>query len=261
MKIAMVQMSASTVDLASNYEKIISYCKTATDKGIQIICFPEMALIGYGFDGIEDRLDQQSKMLEELHTYARSFGLTILVGGIDRSESKDYLCQYVIDETIDVYHKIHVGSREQAHIAFGDTIKIFEVKGLKIGVILCYDGHFPELCTVMKQMGAHIIFNPSASPNDPKKRVAMWQKYLTARAYDNRCMVVATNLMFKGKGGGMLAIDSDGNKVSECIQSIDTMQILEYEMVDYEANTMRKRDFTKDRRQKVYNRYLLDGCD
>ena len=255
MKVAMVQMTASTVAIQENEKLIMSYCAAAVAKGAHLICFPEMALIGYSFEDLSERLLQQKQVIKGLHQFSKETGLSIIIGGIEADEGQYYIAQFVIDKEIDSYRKIHIGQKERSFVVSGDTIKVFDCQGIKLGLILCYDGHFPELVTIMAEKGAQLILNPSASPNKAERRVAMWRKYLIARAYDNRLWVAATNLRFKGKGGGILVVDGDGQEVAASTEDKDDMIIFDYVPGTYSSTSMMKRDFKIDRRQDIYDKY------
>lgn len=255
MRIALVQMAASVDDLASNQEKIGGFVRQCIEEGAQLICFPEMALIGYGFDHMNERLSQQATMLKELQVMAIEYGITVMVGGIEACDEDLYIAQFVITQTIESYRKIHIGVKEGQYVCSGDEIKVFHIRELTIGLMLCYDGHFPELATIMKDQGAQIILNPSASPNLPHKRVAMWEKYLVARAYDNRIWVGAMNLRFKGKGGGTFVVNGDGDTIASTALDQDIMTIVDYKSETYSEKAMKRRDFTVDRRTELYKKY------
>lgn len=258
MKIAVVQMSASIEAPLMNEEKIHQYILDAAEAEVHLICFPEMALIGYGFENLEERVKTQNATIQRLQVLAKTYHMTLLVGGIEYDEILDdyYIAQYVINDHIETYRKIHIGQKEGAYVASGESIKTFEVDGLKFGIMLCYDGHFPELCTIMAAQGAKLIFNPSASPNKPSDRLRMWEKYLIARAYDNRQWLIGNNLRFNGKGGGMMVVDSDGVRVDQCELEADHMMVVEYVATDYRSGSMKKRDFALDRRDDIYRKYL-----
>lgn len=255
MKMALVQMTASFEDIQLNQRFIINKIHEAVKQKVALICFPEMSLLGYNFEHMTERINKQKLVLERLRALAMSLGITIIVGGLEEEEGKYYISQFVISEAIDTYRKIHIGQREGAYVTSGDAIKVIQCEGIKIGLMLCYDGHFPEVATIMATQGADILFNPSASPNMPEKRVAMWRKYLTARAYDNRVWVAATNLRFKGKGGGMLVIDGDGQEVLASTVDRDDMMVFDYKPDTYSKTSMKKRDFKVDRQAAIYDKY------
>lgn len=255
MKIALVQMTASVDNSQQNETLIMGHIDASIKQGVTHICFPEMSMVGYGFEHMTERMIQQDMLMTKLQERSIESGLTIIIGGLEACEGSTYISQYVIGSSIESYRKIHVGQKERLHVKSGEEIKIFECDGIKVGLMLCYDGHFPELATIMAEQGAELLLNPSASPNNPERRLEMWQKYLTARAYDNRVWVAATNLRFNGRGGGMLVIDGDGQEVMSSSVNKDEMMVFDYTPVNYSKTSMKKRDFKVDRQQAIYDKY------
>ena len=84
------------------------------------------------------------------------------------------------------YRKLHVAPPERGTLTPGDRVPVFEACGLRFGLQLCYDAHFPELATTMALAGAEAIFLPHASPRGTARaKLASWLRHLTARAFDN----------------------------------------------------------------------------
>ena len=101
-----------------------------------------------------------------------------------------------------VYRKIHIAPPERDMFSPGDSVPLFEVNGIKLGIQLCYDAHFPELSTRMAVEGADIIFMPHASPRGtPTEKFNSWMRHLTARAYDNSVFIVACNQIGENQNG------------------------------------------------------------
>jgi predicted amidohydrolase len=67
----------------------------------------------------------------------------------------------------------------------------------KIGVVICYDGDFPELARVTALKGAEVICRPSAF----LRTFDQWELTNRARAYDNHVYWVATNMVGKDASG------------------------------------------------------------
>ena len=70
----------------------------------------------------------------------------------------------------------------------GNRADVFETALGSIGMILCYDGDFPELSRLLAVKGAEIIVRPSAL----LRSFDIWYITNAARAYDNHVYVVAT---------------------------------------------------------------------
>jgi len=83
-------------------------------------------------------------------------------------------------------------TEERSFIA-GGTVESCTVEGIRFGILLCYENHFPELAAVYGDEGCDIIFAPFASPREhPKEK---YKRFLPPRAYDNTCFLAACNLI------------------------------------------------------------------
>lgn len=255
MKIAIVQTKPVINEIDNNMKTILSLVDEAKEQEVELICFPEMAFNGYSFDNMEWQVNEQKKYLNLLRAKASIYDITIVIGGIEKVEDKYYLAQYVIDEEISSYHKIHIGSKESRFIAAGEDIKVFTKDDLTFGIMMCYDTHFPELCTYMALSGANLILAPSAVPNDPFNRVETWKKYLVARAYDNRVYVAANNLIFHQGGGGMICYNPNGDMIDCSSSNNEDMLVFEVEKQNYSKTSMKQRNFILDRKPEVYKKY------
>ena len=254
MKIALVQTKPSPFNLKDNYRSIVKYLDKAKEGHVDLICFPEMALCGYDIDGIKEREISQRTYIKQLQEYSCANSLTICIGGIEKENDLYYISQYVINSEIKVYRKTHLGKKESSVFTPGSDMPIFEIAKIKFAIMTCYDGHFPELALGYALQGAKVILNPSASPNEPAKRLNMWYKYLVARAYDNRAFVLATNLLFHGKGGAMIAFDSNGDQILSYSGQVEHMEIVNVNLINY-SKTMKNRIFNEDRRVDLYGSY------
>lgn len=248
-------MRIAIAQLQYNTDLIFKYVKEAIMSNVELICFPEMALCGYSLENIEENEIKQRPIIDELKDIATKNSICISIGGIEKSEENNsdyYISQYIINNSVETYRKTHLGQLEQTVFKQGDDIPVFKYKDITIGIMCCYDGHFPELATKLVSKGANILLNPSASGNTAEKRVRYWKKYLNARAYDNRVWVLANNLLFRGKGGGILVYDGRGEIVKESIKTEATMSIIDYSPITYRSKGMCLRDFKLDRRDDLY---------
>jgi predicted amidohydrolase len=71
----------------------------------------------------------------------------------------------------------------------GDEAVVVDTDLGRIGLIVCFDGDFPELVRIEAILGAEIICRPSAL----LRSADIWELTNRARAYDNHVFVVAAN--------------------------------------------------------------------
>jgi len=91
------------------------------------------------------------------------------------------------------YRKTHPFGSEAAKTGGwttpGNSLEVFDTELGKIGMIICYDGDFPETARMLAQKGAEIIVRPSAF----LRNFDIWSLTNRARAFDNHVFMVAAN--------------------------------------------------------------------
>lgn len=71
----------------------------------------------------------------------------------------------------------------------GTTVTVAETDLGRIGMIVCFDGDYPELSRIQAVRGAEVILRPSAL----LRSADIWELTSRARAYDNHVFVVGAN--------------------------------------------------------------------
>lgn len=98
---------------------------------------------------------------------------------------------------IATYHKLHLYDaftmQESQSVEPGKTLPpIFEVAGIKVGMMTCYDLRFPEEAKSLALRGAEVIALPAAWVRGPNKE-RHWETLIAARALDTTCFVAAVS--------------------------------------------------------------------
>lgn len=62
------------------------------------------------------------------------------------------------------YRKSHLYPAENDFFRAGDTLPVFELAGLQVGIAICFELAFPPLFSTLALQGAQVVFNPSAVP-------------------------------------------------------------------------------------------------
>ena len=224
-RIAAVCMHSDPGDLEKNLEKTESFVTRASERGANIVCFPELSISGYTLDnpgGIAEGMPRQ-EVLDRVTGMARERDLIIIAGFIEASDGKKpYISQMIAGPKglIGVYRKTHLSPQEGKQFRAAEKIEVYHEGELHFGVQLCYEAHFPEISTVMALKGAEIIFLPHSSPRGtPGEKTASWLRHLTSRAFDNGLFIVACNQVGETSAGfsfpGVaLAVGPDGNVIA-----------------------------------------------
>lgn len=90
---------------------------------------------------------------------------------------------------IGAYRKTHPFPTERVYTTPGDAADVYETALGRIGMVICYDGDFPELVRTLALKGADVVVRPSALLRDYE----IWSLTNRARAYDNQIHFVAVN--------------------------------------------------------------------
>jgi predicted amidohydrolase len=71
----------------------------------------------------------------------------------------------------------------------GDDVCVVSTELGRIGLMVCFDGDFPELARIMALQGAEVVVRPSAL----LRSADIWELTNRARAYDNHVFLVGAN--------------------------------------------------------------------
>jgi predicted amidohydrolase len=198
-RIAAVVFNSPRGSTRANLDRMEGWVAGARAKGAGIVCFPELNITGYGTDaGVQAEAEPvPGRITERLGAMAADHGIVILAGLAEQAEGGRICASHLAVAPAGLlgwYRKLHIAPPEQTVFSAGDRAPIFEACGLRFGIQLCYDAHFPELSTRMAIEGAEVIFMPHASPRGtPEKKRSSWMRHLPARAFDNGIFIVACN--------------------------------------------------------------------
>ncbi len=128
---------------------------------VDLLCFPELCVSGYDFRMAKDSVKEK----EFFAGLSRKYKVAIMAGVNVCEEGKYYDAACLWDEEgalLGEYRKIHLWDKESEFFERGENLAVIPFKGWKIGLLLCADMRFFEVSTPLKNMGADVIFYPSA---------------------------------------------------------------------------------------------------
>ena len=199
-----------------NVNTIWQFAEEGKSAGCRAVCFPEAFLTGYFPERAgELALEKGHPLLLQIAALAQSLQMDLLVGFLEKEENRIFLTHgiWLADGTSHFYRKTHLGQKEQIFFSAGDSLDVFSLScGLRIGIQLCVETHFPEITQTYSLAGAEVIFAPHAAPMAAERRRKLWAKYIPARSYDNRVYMACCNLWDSNRfGGGCLVTDPRGD--------------------------------------------------
>ena len=203
LKIALAQCR-QTDDFDSNAEVIFKFLEDAGRQQVQIICFPEAQTVGYRADLVRADAPVPVKKLDELHNkVARrcgELGMSCVLGTEipNPDGGKPYNSALVISEhgeIIGAHHKSRLTALDAVAYSPGRTMETFDLFGIKVGVVICYEGfRFAETTEECVRQGAQLVFHPQNNTTRPLDwKIPVHQAMITTRAAENTVWVATCN--------------------------------------------------------------------
>lgn len=133
-----------------------------------LIVAPELALSGYLFTR-KSEVEQMAEEVpgpatERLTQAATRADCHVVVGMAERSGDRLFNSAALIGPqgVVGVYRKAHLFYEEKLYFTPGDLgFPLFDVRGVKVGLLVCFDHFFPEAARTLALQGARIICHPS----------------------------------------------------------------------------------------------------
>ena len=259
LKISTAQFEHKSGDKSYNLSVIEKLSEKASKESADVIAFHECSVTGYTFA----RQLSKEQMLElaefipggesilKLQEIANRFDIIVLAGLFEKDDKDNLFKAYVcVDKNglVTKFRKLHPFINP--HLTAGQEFCIFDIRGWKCGILICYDNNIVENVRATTLLGAEIIFMPHVTMCTPSTRPGagfvdpkLWEnreadptslrlefdgmkgrswlmKWLPSRAYDNGIYVVFSNPIGMDddqlKNGCSMIIDPFGDVIAEC---------------------------------------------
>jgi predicted amidohydrolase len=201
-RIAVVQQEANTGEIEANRKKALDFAEKALAQKADVILFHEGLLIGYHKDikKLAEPVDGiTTKAFQRLLKGTKSL---VIYGLAEKDKDNYYISAPVVSATgvIANYHKTHLwwnaeGVRhEPTYYSPGNKLVTFRIKGHLCGIMICYDGKFPEMTRSYANMGCSILFWMNNRPSSGHDEVKVL-------ARQNSIIMAASNYSGKNEAG------------------------------------------------------------
>jgi len=195
---------------------------------------------------------------------AEDLGLVLLVGFAEKDTKGRLFATHMVvtpNDRTGLYRKVHLAPPEKDCFTPGNHVPVFQWSGIRFGIQLCYDAHFPELTTRMAKARADMIFIPHASPRGlASDKHQSWMRHLPARAFDNGLFIIACNQCGDNENGltfpGNAVVFSPSGEIVDARLSGDSGMLivdLAADRIDHVRNH-RMRYFFPNRRPGLYRK-------
>jgi beta-ureidopropionase len=242
-RIAGVQFSGRA-NKDANIERASALIERAAADGARIVCLPELFNTMYFclwekreyFDFAEPI---PGPTTERIASLARKLEIAIVCPIFERTDDGRYFNTASLigpaGEELGRYRKMSIPyikgplkGKEKFYFQPGDLgFPVFETPfGVKAGILICYDRHFPEAARALGLAGADVVFVPTCTQDG----FNTWETELRAHAISNMYYVCAVNKVGRDDGGSdrvhhghSLIVNPRGGVLADAGDSVDAV--------------------------------------
>lgn len=165
-RIAVIQQDGNPGQVEINRKKALGFAEQALNQNADVILFHEELLVGYvkNLKELAEPLNgPTSKAFQRLLKGTES----IVIYGLTEKDNDDYYISAPVvsaDGIIENYRKTHLWWKDQdlrhepTFYKPGNKLVTFNIKGFKSGIMICYDGDFPEMTRSYANLGCTMLF-------------------------------------------------------------------------------------------------------
>lgn len=257
-RLAAVQFEHRSADADFNLSRIQKLTKSAVDLGAEVVSFHECCISGYTFVqqfSREQMLDlaepvPDGKSIQRLMQISADAGVPVLAGLFERDGDEVFNTYVCVDgpSLVAKFRKLH--AFVNPHLTCGSEFVVFDLRGCRCSILICYDNNLPENVRITALKGAEIVFMPhvtgclpSVMPGRGLVSPDLWHnrdrdpaalrielngakgrqwlmRWLPTRLYENGIYGIFTNPIGMDddqvRNGNSMIIDPFGEVISEC---------------------------------------------
>jgi predicted amidohydrolase len=255
MRIGYIQYSPETGDKEKNLETIKRLIKNVS---ADLFVLPEMGLTAYPDSTIEKLINHAEKLdgflVSEITKIAKESNACIVVGMPEIIEDKIYNTTVAVgpEGLLASHQKSHLFMEEKDKFTPGTNKPIlFEWRGYKIGIGVCYDYMFPEFWKKLALDGAQLFCNTANFVSNYGFPV------MRTRSIENGVFSITTNrtgqdLSQKYTGGSEI-VDNRGNILAKASEESEEVQVVDVDLSLSDDKTWNGiNNLVNDRREDLY---------
>jgi NAD+ synthase (glutamine-hydrolysing) len=171
MRMALAQLDQRLGDLPGNARALLDAIGEGRRAGAALVATPELSLCGYPPEDLVLRPAFLDACASELAALAAQVtGITALVGFPERNRGVRHNAIAVLrnGRVEGVYRKQHLPNYtvfdEERYFAPGDAPCVFDVDGVRCGIVICEDCWFEDSSRQARAAGAKLVIVPNGSP-------------------------------------------------------------------------------------------------
>ena len=178
MKLFLAQINNTVGDIDGNLKRAIGILDQAEELNSDLVVFSELFLSGYPPEDLvlkKSFVEECRNALDTLINYSKTKKVGLIVGLPIYEKNNLFNAAAIVDEgkLIGFSKKINLPNYsvfdEKRVFHQNDIPKVFEFRGIKLGVPICEDIWQDNVCLELKNQGCELIVSPNGSPFDKYK--------------------------------------------------------------------------------------------
>ena len=227
MQISGIQTDVKLGDKSANLQKLHQMIAKETAAGSRLIVFPECFVTGYCFDSLEEAMGEAEvvaggESVESVTEACRQHDCYAVFGMLERDGDRLFNTAVLTGPSglIGSYRKLHLPYLGVDRFTTpGDRpLEVFDAGGIRIGMLICYDGGFPEATRVLALKGADLVVLPT---NWPPGAEYMSEFSSNSRAMENGIYFAAVNRVGLERGFSFIGRSRICDPVGATLDSAD----------------------------------------
>jgi len=252
-------------------DKHVGLIAKAAADGAQITCLQEI-FNGPYFPAEQDPTwyataeREDGPTVTRMRELARDHGMALIVPFYEEAQPGVYYNSAVVVErdgsVLGKYRKTHIPQVgpcfwEKYYFKPGNLgYPVFDTSVGRVGLIICYDRHFPEVARQLGLKGAELVFNPSATVESLSRY--LWELEQPAHAVANGYWIAAINRVGTEEPlnsnrfyGSSYFCDPRGQIVARASEDSDEVLVADIDL-DKAREVRNTWQFLRDRRPETY---------
>ncbi len=229
MRIALAQMKNEGT-MQRNLDKSVELIREAAENKADLILFPEVQLTEFfpqyeGKDVAEYRLNINSREVKQFQKASREYSIISVPNIYMEENGKVYDASLFIGadgEIKEIQKMVHVAQAERFYeqdyyTPSNDGFKVVDTIYGRIGIVVCFDRHYPESIRTEALMGADCILIPTVNTKAEPSEMFEWE--LRVQAFQNSVAIAMCNRVgCEGQmdfSGESIVVDANGDVIAK----------------------------------------------
>ena len=264
MRIALAQMKNEGT-IQDNLDKSIEFIRQAYENHASLILFPEVQLTEFfpqykGKDVSQYRLKFDSKEVKMLQSASERYSIISVPNIYLEEEGKPYDASLLIGkdgEIKGIQKMVHIAQAKQFHeqdyyTPSNDGFKVFDTEYGQIGIVVCFDRHYPESIKTEALMGADLILIPTVNTKTEPSEMFEWE--LRVQFFHNSVSIAMCNRVGQevemNFSGESIVVNPNGKVIKK---TSDQEEIIYVDIDLSDSKKIREsRPYTQLRRKELY---------